>query len=50
MLVYAITSQECVRSRNGRVYGLTVEGTKIADGIPNTVEEIKRFIDGLLKA
>ncbi len=40
---------ECVRSGSGRVYGLTEEGTKIADNIDSIVEEIKRFIDKLLK-
>ena len=40
---------KCVRNGSGRVYGLTDEGTKIVDSMPNTVEEIKRFIDGLLK-
>lgn len=40
---------KCVRNRGGRVYGLTEEGTKIADNMDNTVEEIKRFLDKLLK-
>lgn len=40
---------ECVRNGRGRVYGLTDEGGKIADDMPCTVEEIKRFLDRLLK-
>jgi DNA-binding PadR family transcriptional regulator len=40
---------KCVRSGSGRVYGLTEEGKKIANNMGSTAEEIKRFIDKLLK-
>lgn len=40
---------KCVRNRSGRVYGLTEEGTKIADNMDNTAEETKWFIGKLLK-
>lgn len=38
-----------VRSRRGRAYGLTEEGAKIANNMPDTLEEAKRFMDKLLK-
>lgn len=35
--------------RRGRVYDLTDKGREIVDNVDNTVGEIKRFIDKLLK-
>jgi DNA-binding PadR family transcriptional regulator len=40
---------ECVTDKWGRVYALTEEGQKAAIEIPASVEEIKRFIERLLK-
>ncbi len=40
---------KCVRNRSGRAYCLTEEGRKISDNMDHTVEEIKRFIDKLLR-
>jgi len=50
MLKLAKTSViECVRDSNGRVYALTEESRKIAEAMPITLEEIKLFLNLLLK-
>jgi DNA-binding PadR family transcriptional regulator len=41
---------ECIKNKKGRVYALTAEGEKVANGMSMSVEEIKRFMDKLLKA
>lgn len=40
---------ECIRDRSGRLYALTENGKRIAEDMPNTLEEIKLFLDRLLK-
>ena len=41
---------ECIADRRGRVYALTAEGKKIVEQMPESVEEIKQFIDRLLRS
>ncbi len=40
---------ECITERRGRVYALTEEAQKAVSGMPDSVEEIKRFIEKILK-
>ncbi|MDD4325661.1 MAG: hypothetical protein PHC63_04465 [Candidatus Bathyarchaeota archaeon] len=40
---------ECVRDGSGRLYALTAEGRIIAEAMPHMLEEIKLFLDKLLK-
>jgi DNA-binding PadR family transcriptional regulator len=39
---------ECITDKRGRVYALTAIGGKIVDEMPDSVKEIKKFIDKLL--
>ena len=39
----------CVRDRQGRAYGLTDKGRRIANNAEANSEEVKRFLDKLLK-
>lgn len=41
---------ECVRDRSGRLYALTEDGRRIVEDMPNTLGEIKLFLDRLLKS
>ncbi len=40
---------ECIKNKRGRLYALTATGRKIADNMPNIVEEINRSLNKILE-